>query len=113
MEEDHARWVHENSGFSAENSAYGGSRTESDRAMQDLPVSAPEPGKAEAHRERVSRILAFCRMPRNREEIQAHIGLNNRDYFRKEILVPLLRQGLLVATIPDKPNSPKQQYRTP
>jgi hypothetical protein len=73
--------------------------------MQAVVVLNPES-------ERVRKILSFCETPRNREEIQKHVGLNNRDHFRKEILLPLLRQGLLLATYPDKPNSPKQQYRS-
>ena len=60
--------------------------------------------------ERVQKILKFCRKPRKREEIQDLIGINNRDYFRKEILTPLLEQGLLHPTIPDKLTSPKQRY---
>jgi hypothetical protein len=75
-------------------------------SMQDDP-------KAAVQAERIRKILIFCQTPRNREEIQNHVGLNNRDYFRKEILVPLLQEGRLVATIPDKPNSPKQQYKVP
>ncbi len=84
----------------------------STRTMQVLEVPI-DPFTAESPAvERVRRILAFCETPRNREEIQKHVGLNNRDHFRKEILLPLLREGRLVATIPDKPNSPKQRYRT-
>lgn len=60
--------------------------------------------------ERVRKILEFCRKPRKREEIQALIGIGNRDYFRKEILTPLLEQGLLHPTVPDKLTSPKQRY---
>jgi hypothetical protein len=78
------------------------------RMREELTVS-----RAALHEQRIHRILTFCESPRNREEIQNHIGLNNRDYFRKEILIPLLQEGRLVATIPDKPNSPKQQYRIP
>src|SRR5690606_10813712 len=92
LEEDHARWADAQAESSSTNGPFGQNDGTDGRPMQDgqaLHVVAPEPGKAEAHRERVSRILAFCRTPRNREEIQAHIGLNNRDYFRKEILVPL------------------------
>src|SRR5690606_16375272 len=75
-----------------------------------IPVDEPEhPSDAD---ERVRKILEFCEVPRNREEIQKHVGLNNRDHFRKHVLLPLLREGRLLATIPDKPNSPKQQYRT-
>jgi ATP-dependent DNA helicase RecG len=62
--------------------------------------------------ERIEKILAFCKTPRYRSEVQAHVGINNRDYFRKDILNPLIEKGLLRPTLPDKPNSPKQQYST-
>ena len=77
-----------------------------------LETSENHPESNTMQVDRVQRILDFCGIPRNREEIQKHVGLQNRDYFRKEILIPLLQQGALVATIPDKPNSPKQKYRT-
>jgi hypothetical protein len=82
--------------------------------QSEIPVRGETSvSRAALHEERIRKILDFCKTPRNREEIQTHIGLNNRDYFRKEILVPLLQEGRLLATIPDKPNSPKQQYQTP
>jgi ATP-dependent DNA helicase RecG len=61
---------------------------------------------------RTAKILEYCKTPRYREEIQQHVGMNNRDHFRKEVLNPLIERGLLRPTIPDKPNSPKQQYET-
>jgi ATP-dependent DNA helicase RecG len=82
------------------------------KAMQDEPDTMQDVSGVETQPERIRRILSFCESPRNREEIQKHVGLNNRDHFRKEILLPLLQKGLLLATLPDKPNSPKQQYRT-
>jgi ATP-dependent DNA helicase RecG len=66
------------------------------------PVSPPT--------DRTARILDFCQTPRHREEIQKLVGMNNRDHFRKEVLNKLIAQGLLRPTLPDKPNSPKQQY---
>jgi ATP-dependent DNA helicase RecG len=60
--------------------------------------------------ERVQRILEFCQSPRTREEIQAFIKIKDREYFRKKLLQPLLKQGLLKLTIPDKPTSSKQKY---
>ena len=59
---------------------------------------------------RLKAILNFCEEPRSREEIQKYTGIKNRDYFRKEILNPLIEKGLLKLTIPDKPKSPKQKY---
>ncbi|OGS28132.1 MAG: AAA family ATPase [Elusimicrobia bacterium RIFOXYB2_FULL_48_7] len=55
-------------------------------------------------------IVEFCKTPRDREEIQKFIKITHREYFRKEILNPLLEQGLLHPTIPDKLTSPKQKY---
>ncbi len=58
------------------------------------------------------KVLAFCIEPKSRSEIQQHLGLKDREYFRKAILKPLLEAGLLQYTIPDKPSSPKQQFIT-
>ena len=60
--------------------------------------------------QREKEIVRFCMTPKTREEIQEFIGIKNRDYFRKEILKPLIERGFLLQTIPDKPNSPKQKY---
>ena len=56
------------------------------------------------------KVLQFCIEPRSRNEIQSFLDLKNRDYFRKEILNPLIKEGKLALTIPDKPKSPKQRY---
>jgi ATP-dependent DNA helicase RecG len=60
----------------------------------------------------VESILQYCIEPRSRAEIQSHLGLKNRDYFRKNILLPLIKSGQLQLTLPDKPTSPKQQFFT-
>jgi len=80
-------------------------------AMQDtMQAAMQDTMQAAMQDDRVRKILDFCRTPRKREEIQALIGVSNRDYFRKEILTPLLEQGLLHPTLPDKLTSPKQRY---
>ena len=58
------------------------------------------------------KVLQFCTEPRSRNEIQSFLDLKNRDYFRKDILNPLIKEGKLVLTLPDKPTSPKQRYIT-
>ena len=45
-----------------------------------------------------------------REEIQDKLNLKNRDYFRKNYLVPAIEQGLVALTLPDKPTSKHQKY---
>lgn len=55
-------------------------------------------------------LLDFCSVPRSRKEIQNHIGISSRNHFNDTYLKPLLEQGYLKMTIPDKPNSRNQKY---
>lgn len=59
---------------------------------------------------RMKMLIDFCSIPRTRDEMQAHIGIDHREYFRKTFLKPLLKSGKLQMTIPDKPNSRNQKY---
>ncbi|MBN1971352.1 MAG: hypothetical protein JXR48_17795 [Candidatus Delongbacteria bacterium] len=59
---------------------------------------------------RTQRVIEFCQVPKSREEIQNFLELKDREYFRKNILKPLLDDKVLKLTIPDKPNSSKQKY---
>jgi len=44
------------------------------------------------------------------KEMQDYIGLSDRQYFREKYLKPLLNEGKLKMTQPDKPNSRSQKY---
>lgn len=46
-----------------------------------------------------------------RTQLQNAAGMKDREHFRKEYLQPLLDEGLLEMTIPEKPRSSKQSYR--
>ncbi len=46
-----------------------------------------------------------------RAEIQKTLGLSDRESFVLNYMLPALQNGFIELTIPDKPNSPKQQYR--
>ena len=76
---------------------------------QATPQAAPQ---AAEQAEREAKLLEFCSIPRSREEMQTFVRLADREHFRRTILQPLLEQGLLAPTIPDKPNSPKQRNVT-
>ena len=55
-------------------------------------------------------ILRLCKTPKSRREIFAQIGLAyHTDAYRKHI-EPLLNDGLIALTIPDKPKSPNQKF---
>lgn len=49
---------------------------------------------------------------RSREELQEAAGIKDREHFRKAYLEPLLGHGWLERTIPDKPRSRLQRYKT-
>lgn len=59
-----------------------------------------------------NKLLAYCNEPRSRQEMMKFMGLENRQHFVKRYLHPLLAEGKLAMTIPDKPNSPNQMYIT-
>jgi ATP-dependent DNA helicase RecG len=57
-------------------------------------------------------ILEAAQAALNREELQKAAGLRDREHFRKTYLQPLVIAGWLEMTIPEKPRSSKQRYRT-
>lgn len=59
---------------------------------------------------RMNQLVQFCITARSRDEMQSHIGIKNRDYFRTAYLKPLLDSGKLRMTIPDKPKSRNRRY---
>ncbi len=44
-------------------------------------------------------------------EIRQHLGLKDRTHIREHYLAPALSEGIIEATLPDKPNSRLQKYR--
>jgi hypothetical protein len=47
-----------------------------------------------------------------REQLQTRLGLSDRKHFRDAYLRPALDAGLVEMTLPNKPRSSKQRYRT-
>jgi ATP-dependent DNA helicase RecG len=60
--------------------------------------------------EKSKKIIEFCKTPKSASEIMDLLGLKHREHFRAKIIQPLLKQGFLKPTIPDKPTSSKQKY---
>ncbi|MBQ7280143.1 MAG: putative DNA binding domain-containing protein [Bacteroidales bacterium] len=60
--------------------------------------------------ETVNDIISFCSIPRSMTEIMEHIGLKHRYNVKHKYIDPLIDSGVLMMTIPDKPNSRNQKY---
>jgi ATP-dependent DNA helicase RecG len=60
----------------------------------------------------VAAILKAATTPSSAVELQRAAGLKDRVHFLREYLRPLLEKGWLERTIPDKPRSRNQRYRT-
>jgi len=57
-------------------------------------------------------ILNFCETAKSRKEIMDMLRLTNHSFNFNNYIKPLLELGLLAQTLPDKPQSSKQQYIT-
>ena len=75
----------------------------SDRAEDDTYINATD---------KVVSILRFCKEAKFRKEIFELLGVTYQFKNFKAFIEPLLQHDYLELTVPDKPTSPKQQYRT-
>ena len=57
-----------------------------------------------------AKLLQFCTVPRTRQEIAAFLGIRSVPYAIKAHITPLVEQGLITLSLPEKPKSPKQRY---
>ncbi|MCL4419467.1 hypothetical protein M1146_05195, partial [Patescibacteria group bacterium] len=55
-------------------------------------------------------ILNFCQTPRSREELAERFGFDAPTYFIKTYVGPLIAEGKIKMTIPEKPKSKFQRY---
>ena len=89
---------------------YGYGNQVVNRTTPDIRALCPALGKGEE--ENARRVLEFCRIPQGILEMMEEVGYKSRTSFRRNVFTPLLEAGLLVPEYKDKPNSPKQRYRT-
>ena len=57
-------------------------------------------------------ILEFCVTEKSKQEICSFVGYKNLTYFTRKYLKPLILNGQLKMTVPNKPNSKNQRYIT-
>lgn len=56
------------------------------------------------------KILLYCKVPHSKREIVEYMGYKSMKSFSKRYISPLLENGKLVMTMPDKPSSKNQKY---
>ena len=59
-----------------------------------------------------AQVAAFCRDPKPAKAIMVEPGLKHWKTFQANYLAPLMAMGILERTIPGKPRSRMQRYRT-
>jgi predicted HTH transcriptional regulator len=67
--------------------------------------------KSGASREQVLSVLSHYEIAQDAKSLMQKMGLSNRTKFKNKYINPLIDEGLLEMTIPDKPNSSLQKYR--
>ncbi len=55
-------------------------------------------------------LVEFCRTPRTRMEIAGFLGVSTPSYAISKYVKPLIDEGKIEMTNPQKPNSPGQKY---
>ena len=75
-------------------------------------VGLPNGTQVETQVTLTEQILTFCSVPHSKAEIAEHCGYKNTKGFTKRYLRPLLDNGQLQMTIPDKPRNQHQKYVT-
>ena len=61
--------------------------------------------------ENIDKLIVFCVVERSFGEMLSFMNYTDRTKFRRKYIQPLLEDGVLEHTIPDKPNSKNQKYR--
>lgn len=57
-------------------------------------------------------ILAFCMVPRSRNELASFLGIKSIPYAIRTYITPLVDDGKLLLSNPQHPKSPSQKYKT-
>ena len=81
-------------------------------ALHEVAIPPSDEQVDEQVSEQVAGILHACeKSPRSKTELLRSIGLTNAYLNYKRHILPLLEEGLIERTLPEKPNSRLQKYR--
>lgn len=75
-------------------------------------AAAEQPESATSDQTAGGDLLAFCAAARTRQEIADFLGVKSVQYAIKRYVEPLIREGKITLTIPERPRSKNQRYLT-
>lgn len=73
----------------------------------DQQLTPPQAGTS---KDSAASLLEFCQIPRSRQEIADYLGIKTVFYVMSHYVTPLLQNGQLAMTMPEKPKSRNQKY---
>lgn len=79
------------------------------RFSKQVKSLATAGSKRSGQEEKTDRLLAFCASPKSRKDIADFLGIAPY-YAARRYINPLIDEGLLIQTIPEKPRSKNQRY---
>ena len=83
------------------------------KVKTDTPQDTPQDTNKTIRKEKNKNLLLeFCKEPKTLSEIMKFLGLKDRKNFIEGYINPLLEEGTLAMTEPDKPTSGNQRYIT-
>ena len=80
--------------------------------LSSYELRARCPGLPKGEEENAARLLAFCSTYQGMLEMMEATGYRSRTSFRRRLLTPLMESGLLEQEYKERPNTPKQRYRS-
>lgn len=92
-------------------------KNQEDVAPQDAPQDTPQDAPQDTNKvirksQNRKRLLDFCESPRTLTEMMKFLGLRDRKNFISGYVAPMMKEGFLAQTEPDKPTSGNQRYVT-
>ena len=80
--------------------------------MSSREMRARCPSLPKGEEESACRLLSFCQTYQGMLEMMEATGYSSRTSFRRRLLIPLMESGLLEQEYKERPNTPKQRYRS-
>ena len=79
--------------------------------QMDTQVGTQVTTQVRSPADKLTDLTEFCSVPRSRKEMQEFCGIKTTEYFRKHIIRPMLQNGMIRQTIPDKADHSNRQGR--